>query len=134
MTPGGQEGSVPSFTVGAGASPALRVDDIRPYESRRGPSPRPACCGFAGAFRILETPRAGEGAGPYNKNGNIPAWSPTVRHRPREAPCRRGQSALHLPTGGSRRDRAASAYEAPDSEAGKPQVLRRRGFSRTMGP
>ena len=90
MTPGGQEGSVPSLTVGS-PSPALRVDDIRPYESRRGPSPRPACCGFAGAFRILETPRAGEGAGPYNKNGNVPA---TVSHasslHPHKAPSRRG--------------------------------------------
>ena len=41
---------------------------------------------------------------------------------------------LRLPTGGSRRDRAASAYGAPNSMAVKEQVLRRRRFSRTMGP
>ena len=69
MTPGGQVGCVPSLTVGAGASPALRVDDIRPYESRRE---RPGTISYAlmaahvrrltvGGSRPFTCPRAAAG-------------------------------------------------------------------------
>ena len=76
---------------------------------------------FVGADNIC--PRAGEGAGPYGKSGTFQYAFPRPDNHPREAPHRRGQAVLHPPTGGSRRDRAASAHEAPKREAGKPQVL-----------
>ena len=64
-----QEGKVPRFAVGAGASPALRVDDIRPYESRRE---RPGTISYAlmaahvrrltvGGSRPFTCPRAAAG-------------------------------------------------------------------------
>ena len=87
MTPGGQEGSVPSFTVGS-PSPALRVDDIRPYESRRGPSPRPACYGFTETCPVPE-PSPAERKSPLEKGAVSEAdWGflPQMQHRGEKPP------------------------------------------------
>ena len=59
--------------VGRCRGTAGRADDILPCEGRQGQAPCPTCCEFAGACQASGPPRAGEGAGPYGKSGNVPA-------------------------------------------------------------
>ena len=105
-----------------------------PTKAGRAPAPALRVAGLPGCARYWKRPGPARAPAPTTKTGTSRLGLP----RSDTAPARRltvgGQRVLRPPKSGSRRDRAASAYEAPDSEAGKPQVLRRRGFSRTMGP
>ena len=79
--------------VGGFWGAAGRADDIFPCEERRGQAPALHVASSPRRVQVLETPWAGEGAGPCNKPGNVPACFPTLRRPPT-------QGALPSGTGG----------------------------------
>ena len=87
---------------------------------------------FVGADNICH--RAGEGTGPYNKTGNVPARSPTPGQLPARGAASLGADGPSTAHGRQQAGLSRVGSRSAGSRGSQAPGLDGRGFSRTMGP